>query len=302
MNTYNYQQFVKETRDKIAPWIDDPKKATLFADDLTSTETLWQKHRKHLQKINEQWQEFHHNPQRQNRRQNKQEPKQNNGDVFDYPEMEKGPNGMKHKPPENPLEKFRLPIKPTALSVNDYRILLGVLHDGFTSHERDKSRYFCPELRKKGTIVDVLFWDYMWYEPRYKPLIDEALRIVESDINETQHKKPQGKDGHDNGGKARDRKQGAPETKPDSTSAQSIHIQNFQGILGDVQAENVQTGDKTLIHKHSETEKKKKGILRNLWWIITAIVGFLGSLLGIFNHLGWLESLKLFFYKLFIHK
>jgi hypothetical protein len=51
-----------------------------------------------------------------------------------------------------------------------------------------------------------------------------------------------------------------------------------------------------------ETEKKKKGIFRNLWFIITAIVGFLGSLLGILNHLGWLESFKAFFSKLFTHK
>jgi hypothetical protein len=88
----------------------------------------------------------------------------------------------------------------------------------------------------------------------------------------------------------------------DSEYDQNINIKNSHVIIGDVRAKNVQTRDNILIHKHTETEKKKKGIFRNLWLIITAIVGFLGSLLGILSHLGWLESIKVFFSKLFIHK
>lgn len=149
-----------------------------------------------------------------------------------------------------------------------------------------KSKYFaCDEFYYLNRHV--------WPKERLQRAFD-AVKAYLDELHE--QREPQGKDGQ-----VGDTKQGAPETKPDSTSAQSIHIQNFQGIFGDVQAENVQTGDKSLIYKHTETEKKKKGILRNLWWIITAIVGFLVSLLGILNHLGWLESFKAFFSKLFTH-
>lgn len=108
-------------------------------------------------------------------------------------------------------------------------------------------------------------------------------------------KKQQEKSGQSNGGNT----DPLNEKKSDSKGAQNIHIQNY-GIMENVRAENVQTGDKTLIH--TETEKKKKGIFRNLWLIITAVVGFLGTLIGIFNNLGWLESFKAFFSKLFTHK
>jgi len=79
-----------------------------------------------------------------------------------------------------------------------------------------------------------------------------------------------------------------PETKPDSTPVQIINVQNFKGILGNVQAENVQTGDQANINKQDEPEKKK-GILRKLWWIIAGVVGFVASVLGILEHFGWLE-------------
>ncbi len=89
--------------------------------------------------------------------------------------------------------------------------------------------------------------------------------------------------------------------KPDSALAGNINIQNFQGILGDVQAENVQTGDYTSICKHDGIEKKKKGIIKKLFGIIAAVVAFLVALLGIFNHLGWLEPIKEFISRIFLH-
>lgn len=89
--------------------------------------------------------------------------------------------------------------------------------------------------------------------------------------------------------------------KPDSVPAGNIKIQNFQGILGDVQAENVQTGDYAGINKHDGTEKEKKGIIKKLFGIIVAVVAFLAALLGIFNHLGWLEPIKEFISRIFLH-
>lgn len=77
--------------------------------------------------------------------------------------------------------------------------------------------------------------------------------------------------------------------KPDSALAGNINIQNFQGILGDVQAENVQTGDHAGINKHDETEKEKKGIVKKLFGIIAAVVIFLAALLTCLYYLGWLE-------------
>lgn len=91
------------------------------------------------------------------------------------------------------------------------------------------------------------------------------------------------------------------ETEQNSESTGSINIQKFKGILGNVQAGHVQTGDHASIHEQDETEKKKKGILRKLWWIIATVVGFLAALLTCLYYLGWLEPIKVFIYKLFAH-
>jgi len=143
------------------------------------------------------------------------------------------------------------------------------INNGIWPNDETIAEDFWGELQKR--------WDYS-EETRAK--IKEEIEAVKLDS----------KAGQGNVGKA------------DSKIDQNINTQNFHGILGNVQAENVQTGDKNLIYKHTETEKKKKGIFRNLWFIISAIVAFLSSLLGVLNHLGWLESFKAFFSKLFTHK
>ena len=174
-----------------------------------------------------------------------------------------------------------------------------------TTHgtEADWSAYFLhgigPEegflLNERDYVIDVCESSIQ----ACKFFIDEYYGVTE-EMEETEQKR---NDEQGNGGQADSpNEKTSPEDKSGSKGTQNIHIKHFQGIIGDVRAENVQAGDKNLIHKHSETEKKKKGILRNLWWIITAIIGFWGSLLGVLNHLGWLESVKLFFYKLFTHK
>ncbi len=82
------------------------------------------------------------------------------------------------------------------------------------------------------------------------------------------------------------------DTGRNAAPAKIINIGNFKGVLGDVQAENVQTGDYSSIHKQTITAEKKKGIFIRLLKIIGAIVGFLVALLGILHYLGWLEPVK----------
>ena len=73
-----------------------------------------------------------------------------------------------------------------------------------------------------------------------------------------------------------------------------INIEKFNGVLGDVQAENVQTGDHSSIHKPPVTEKKEKGIFRKLLKIIgIVIVAIIAAIVvDILGDLGWLESIK----------
>ncbi len=87
------------------------------------------------------------------------------------------------------------------------------------------------------------------------------------------------------------------ETERNAAPAKII-IKNFKGVLGDVQAETVQTGDYASIHKHPVTAEKKKGIFRRIpYWIyiliclfaslitilewgpIKAFIGFIGKIL-----------------------
>lgn len=207
MDTNNYQQFVRESRDKIASWIADPRVEALFAADMKQAESLLQTNEKQCQRITDQQRQFHVSPKgRKWHRENARwEERWEQAHRIDVREVQPAPGTQGRpkipkiltlEPPKGPLGKFILRIEPATLTVNDYRVLLGALHDGFTWHECDKSQYICPELSKKGTIVDVLFWDFMWYEPRYKTLIEEALRIVERDINDQEQKnEPQEKGG-----------------------------------------------------------------------------------------------------------
>ena len=92
------------------------------------------------------------------------------------------------------------------------------------------------------------------------------------------------------------------ETKPDSTPAQNLNIQNSNVVLGTVQGENVQIGDYASVRKRSEMENKKKGIIKILLKSIAAIVAFLAPLFTCLWYLGWLEPIKLFIYGLFTHR
>jgi len=74
-----------------------------------------------------------------------------------------------------------------------------------------------------------------------------------------------------------------------------FNIQNFKGILGDVQAENVQTGNHASIHKQSLTAEKKKGIIKRIPYWIYILIAFLAALLTSLHYLGLLEPIKRLF-------
>jgi hypothetical protein len=81
-----------------------------------------------------------------------------------------------------------------------------------------------------------------------------------------------------------------------------FNIQNSNVILGDVQAEKVQTGDRSSIRKQTITTEKKKSIVGKILKIIVAIIGFLAALLTISHYLGWLEPIKEFIRSILLPK
>lgn len=56
----------------------------------------------------------------------------------------------------------------------------------------------------------------------------------------------------------------AKKEKDKSKTIGSVNIQNFHGILGDVQAENVQTGNHASIHKETKAGEQNKSLLIRL--------------------------------------
>jgi len=199
MQDYQYKQFLRESRDKVAEWIADARVKGLFAGDMNQLENDWKAYKAVWDTEDKRRDEYLKTPVG---RRHTQKMQQWEGKYHAYEEREKKhgvvlyedrladkhpgppPKDDDYKPEKlgNPLEKFDIPIKPESLSMNDYRVLLGALHDGFTWYEKDKSEYICPDLRKSDTIVGQLYWQRMMKNSEYQPLIGEALRYVEKDI------------------------------------------------------------------------------------------------------------------------
>lgn len=80
--------------------------------------------------------------------------------------------------------------------------------------------------------------------------------------------------------------------KPEAEQNSSINIQNFQGVLGNIQAENVQTGNHSVANKYIESEKKKS-VLRKLLGIIGAIIlAIIATIVvDVLGHFGLLEGI-----------
>jgi hypothetical protein len=72
-----------------------------------------------------------------------------------------------------------------------------------------------------------------------------------------------------------------------------INIQNFQGILGNVQAENVQTGNDSFVDKHVEIKKEKKSIIKIILGTIGAIIIAIiaAAVVDILGHFGLFEKI-----------
>lgn len=90
------------------------------------------------------------------------------------------------------------------------------------------------------------------------------------------------------------------EIEQKTAPAKIINIGNFKGVLGDIQAENVQTGDYSSIHKQPVTAEKKKGIIKKILKIIGAIVVAViaAIVVDFFADFGWLQSIKAFIDKI----
>ena len=93
------------------------------------------------------------------------------------------------------------------------------------------------------------------------------------------------------------------ETGGNATAEKIINIENFRGILADdVQAEIVQTGDHSSIHKQTITGEKKKGIIRKILKIIVKVISaivigiIVAIVIDILGDFGWLQSIKEFIY------
>jgi hypothetical protein len=212
VDTYDYQQFLRKTRDRVAAWIGEQRVCDLFAADMKEAERQWREYRGEWQGITDEEKDFRETGEGrewydevERRRAKGQYAERISDDEIEWfeerrdlrePRPKPGtgerrrlPKALRGRLPDCPLDKWRL-YASEPLTINDYRFLLGVVHDGVTWHERDKRRYICRELAIGGTsIVHLLFWDHVWYGPRYQPLVQEALDIVERDIEK------QGQDG-----------------------------------------------------------------------------------------------------------
>jgi len=103
------------------------------------------------------------------------------------------------------------------------------------------------------------------------------------------------------GGKADLPNEKPEETEQKTTPAKIINIENFKGILGDVQAENVQTGNHASTHKQTVTAEKKKGILKK---ILKWLVGIIGTIVvtDILSDLGLIKWIRIVFHNILTHR
>ncbi|HCO96670.1 MAG TPA: hypothetical protein DIU00_22485 [Phycisphaerales bacterium] len=146
-----------------------------------------------------------------------------------------------------------------------------------------------------GSEMDNLGKDIRRFRQSVSDLMTELQNVIErSDAGEAETEQWT----NASAGKRGAKEKPTSETKSDSTPAQNINIENYVR-MGNVQAENVQTGDHGTINKHAGIERNKKSIVRKVLEIIAAIFAFLAALLTCLYYLGWLEPIKVLIYKLF---
>lgn len=205
MQNDQYKQYLIDTWDRVAGWIDNPRAKALFVQDMNHTESLWQAYKKQVEQIIRQQKNFLKSPKGQKyRRENTQWEAQwerihrigeqevrwlDEGDEIVNPPSH-GTQGRPHIPkimtlafPESPLAKFKYPIKHETFIINDYRVLTGALHDGFLWEDGDMGLLICPRLAKAKTVVEYLYWEYK-EDSRYHRSIAKALRVVEKNLKD----------------------------------------------------------------------------------------------------------------------
>jgi hypothetical protein len=132
---------------------------------------------------------------------------------------------------------------------------------------------------EKRAVDVVTFTDYPNASPPYAPLgnMKEELEGLRDDLVCWTGEKNQA-----------DLK--PAERRENATPATIINIDKIDklGVLGNVQAEIVQTGDYSSIHEQMITGEKKRGIFIRL----LKIIGAIAALLTILHYLGWLEPIK----------
>lgn len=155
-------------------------------------------------------------------------------------------------------------------------VALAIIHDNMLP-ETEKVNYDILPFELAGRIWE-FFSPYQvfdnddqpWYGDK-KPFLESAIMSIQINVA------------------------GKPETGGSATPAKIINIENFRGILADdVQAEIVQTGDSSSIHKQTIPKEKEKNII----WKILKIIGAIAALLTILHYLEWLEPIKAFIHNM----
>jgi len=214
--TEQYNEFLAESRDQIYEWIDDARVKALFAKDMNKRENAWIAHCDALKNYNSDLAALRESDEKRYAKYLKtpagqaywRKAKQDSKKWKDYEEHQKkhGPHFYedrlpdKHpgvpptsgfewsKPPDfegvDPLAKFDFEGRQERLTVNDYRILLGALHDGLSKGRGEGRAYLiCPDLWGLDTFEYTLF-RMIKDDSRYWPMIKKALRCVKKDLRE----------------------------------------------------------------------------------------------------------------------
>lgn len=183
-------------------------------------------------------------------------------------------------------------------------VLLTVIHDMVFEYNQ-RVEPINDDIWEWNSEEGYLDFGSLWQEMRDK----SADEIVQADIKHVLHKveadlKKPVETGQDITGAIIDE-------KTQAKTIGSINIQNFKGVLGDVQAEDFQIADDASIQKQAKPEwdstgergriKKIAGwIFKKMWYLIGAvIVSFIGTILiDIFGDFGWIERIKTVIYNI----
>lgn len=178
-------------------------------------------------------------------------------------------------------------------------VILAVTHDEFQERDVTNNSVYRNKTYKGKYFRCNKFCRDLWEKLQARP---ERIVDANTDIKKSLDEWLEKNKSQANGGE----KENKIETEENAESKVdlkgNIHIQNFNGILGDVQAENVQTGDNSKVLNYTNAEKNDKGIFKKLLKIIFSIIAFFAALFTCLYYLDWLEPVKSFILKLFLNR